>query len=86
MISSMTSETLVQQTQLGHVSRATRGIGVELTRWNMSKPWKSQKPILESHPETGKIGVNSLPVSVPASEQVTWRPPTRWSQVVSHLA
>jgi hypothetical protein len=46
---------------VGHVDHTTRRIGVELARRSMSKLWKSQKPGLGSHPETGRSGVNPLP-------------------------
>lgn len=49
----------------GHVDHATRGVSVNQVRLSMSKSWKSQKPRLESHPEIGRTGTNSLPVSVP---------------------
>lgn len=45
-------------TYVGHVDRAKRGIGMDWVRY-MSKPCKSQKLGLESHPKIGKSRPNS---------------------------
>lgn len=44
---------------------------------------RTLKPLrLESCRETVRSGANFLPISMPALEDVTQIPPTKWSQVV----
>lgn len=52
---------------MGHVDHTTRGIGIEIVRWSMPQ---TPKPIKL---ETGRSGVTSVWVSVPAMEHIAWR-------------